>query len=208
MELIKKYFPDLTNEQVNLFSKLFDSYKYWNEKINVISRKDFHNFYKHHVLHSLSIAKFTEFNKNTRILDAGTGGGFPGLPLAIMFPECQFTLVDSIKKKLKVINAITTQFNLKNISTVHSRVEEYNEKFDFVVSRAVTKFPSFVKWVSKNIYSEHKNDLPNGIIYLKGGEMKEEIKPFKDDMIIYPINDDFSEEFFETKKILYLPIHK
>ena len=206
MELIKKYFTGLTEEQLDIFGKLYDSFKSWNDKINVISRKDFHNFYKHHVLHSLAIAKFTDFNKNTRILDVGTGGGFPGLPLAIVFPECQFTLVDSIRKKLKVINAICEEFNLKNINTLHTRIEAYDEKFDFVVSRAVTKFPDFVEWVSNNISEKQNNKLTNGILYLKGGDLGNEIEPFKDKIKIHAISRYFSEDFFETKKILYLPV--
>jgi 16S rRNA (guanine527-N7)-methyltransferase len=206
MKLIKKYFPDLTKQQIDIFEHLYDSYKYWNEKINVISRKDFHNFYKHHVLHSMAIAKFTDFKEETQILDVGTGGGFPGLPLAILFPSCQFVLADSIRKKLKVINAIKEDFKLDNVSTMHTRIEKYHEKFDFVMSRAVTKFPLFVKWTSKNITSDNKNKLINGIIYLKGGDMENEIAPFRDRIIMHPIKNDFQEDFFETKKILYLPI--
>ncbi|MFO8235335.1 MAG: 16S rRNA (guanine(527)-N(7))-methyltransferase RsmG [Bacteroidales bacterium] len=206
MELIKKYFPELTDRQIYIFRKLFTSYKYWNEKINVISRKDFSNFYKHHVLHSLAIAKFIKFKKNTRILDVGTGGGFPGIPLAIMFPECEFLLIDSIKKKLKVIESIKDEFDLQNISTMQVRVEQYKGKHDFIVSRAVQKFPVFVDWVADKIDEHSNNSIPNGIIYLKGGNIYNETALFADRLKIIDVNRFFSEDFFETKKILYLPI--
>jgi 16S rRNA (guanine527-N7)-methyltransferase len=206
MESIKKYFPELSEKQLEIFRELYSSYQKWNNKINVISRKDFHNFYEHHVLHSLAISKFIQFKKETRIIDVGTGGGFPGIPLAIVFPECHFTLVDSIKKKLKVIEAIKKQFDIANLSTLHTRVEDYNDKFDFVVSRAVTKFPKFVNWVSNNISEKHKNKLANGIIYLKGGEIEDEIAQFKDRIMQVPIKQYYSEDFFQTKKILYLPM--
>lgn len=206
MELIKRYFPDLRDNQIETFSKLFNAYKYWNEKINVISRKDFENFYKHHVLHSMSVAKFINFKEGTSILDVGTGGGFPGIPLAIVFPECEFFLIDSIKKKLKVIEAIKEEFDIKNINTLQVRAENYKEKHDFIVSRAVKKFPVFVNWVSNNINDENKNEIANGIIYLKGGNIDSEIAPFKEKIKIIPIDQYFQEEYFATKKILYLPL--
>ncbi|MFP4019318.1 MAG: 16S rRNA (guanine(527)-N(7))-methyltransferase RsmG [Bacteroidales bacterium] len=205
MELIKRYFPELTDNQIEILSKLFNAYKYWNEKINVISRKDFENFYKHHVLHSMGVAKFISFSEGTSILDVGTGGGFPGIPLALLFPECEFFLIDSIKKKIKVIEAIKEEFDLKNIHTLQVRVEKYTEKHDFVVSRAVKKFPVFVNWVSNNIKDNNQNKVANGIIYLKGGNIDNEIEPFKDKIKIIPLDQYFQEEFFQTKKILYLP---
>jgi len=205
MELLLKYFPHLTDDQKRMFRELYDSYHYWNKRINVISRKDFQNFYLHHVLHSLAVAKVIRFAPGTKMLDVGTGGGFPGLPLAILFPECRFELVDSIRKKLKVIDAIIKDFKLDNISTRHTRIEQYHGKHDFVVSRAVTQFPRFVAWVKNNIGSDHKNELANGIFYLKGGDITSDTEKFGGRMRIYPINRYYEEDFFHTKKILYLP---
>lgn len=205
MELLLKYFPHLTDDQKRVFRGLYDSYHYWNKRINVISRKDFQNFYLHHVLHSLAISKVIRFTPGTTVLDVGTGGGFPGIPLAVFFPDCRFELVDSVRKKLKVIDAIARDFDLDNISTCHTRIEQYHEKYDFVVSRAVTQFPRFVAWVKDNIGNDHKNDLANGIFYLKGGDITSETQKFSDQLRIYALNRIYEEDFFQTKKILYLP---
>ncbi len=206
MELISRYFPLLNQKQLELFGQLKPLYAEWNAQINVISRKDFPEFYERHVLHSLSIARFILFAPGTKILDVGTGGGFPGIPLAIFFPAVQFHLVDSIGKKIKVVNSIVQSLQLKNVRAEQIRAEFLREKYDFVVSRAVTKLPEFVSWIQKNISGKQKNTLPNGIIYLKGGELNEEIKPFKKKVLIQNIHKYFEEEFFETKKIVYLPL--
>ncbi|MCF8335304.1 MAG: 16S rRNA (guanine(527)-N(7))-methyltransferase RsmG [Bacteroidales bacterium] len=205
MHLLLKYFPHITEDQKTMYRGLYDSYHYWNNRINVISRKDFPNFYLHHVLYSLAIAKVIRFVPGTTILDVGTGGGFPGIPLAVFFPDVHFVLLDSVRKKLKVIEFICKDFNLNNITTRHARIEQYDEKFDFVVSRAVTKFPRFVNWVKNNIVSRHRNELTNGILYLKGGDVASEIRDFREQIRIYPINRYYREEFFRTKKLLYLP---
>jgi 16S rRNA (guanine527-N7)-methyltransferase len=205
MNKVLSYFPELDSDQIEKLRSLYDAYKYWNEKINVISRKDFHNFYLHHVLHSLAISKIAEFKPGTKILDVGTGGGFPGVPLAIKHPHCHFVLLDSIKKKLKVIEEIKKEINLSNVETVHARVEKYKEQFDFITSRAVTQFPKFINWVKDNIKDEHNNSIRNGIIYLKGGDFKEEINQYKNKVQIFSISEFFTEKFFETKKIIYLP---
>lgn len=208
MDKILRYFPDLHGEQVDKLRGLYDSYHLWNARINVISRKDFHNFYLHHVLHSLAIARVIHFKAGTQILDVGTGGGFPGIPLAILFPESQFVLLDSIRKKLRVIEEIANDFKLNNVSTVHARVEKYQDQFDFITSRAVTQFPKFVQWVKKNIKSESFNELKNGILYLKGGDFEQELKAYKNQVSIYPLWEMFQEEFFETKKLIYLPLNQ
>lgn len=206
MDIILKYFPDLTDIQKEQFSALYDLYVDWNSKINVISRKDIENLYVHHVLHSLGIAKVIRFASGSRILDVGTGGGFPGIPLAILFPESQFLLVDSIGKKIKVATEISASIGLKNISFRHARAEEIKEKFDFVVSRAVMPLGDLVKIVRKNISHEQKNPLPNGLICLKGGELEKEILPFNKYAEVDNLNSFFEEEFFETKKVVYLPL--
>lgn len=206
MEIIQKYFPDLIQEQYDRFARLGALYREWNEKINVISRKDIDELYIHHVLHSMAIAKVINFVPGTRIMDVGTGGGFPGIPLAILFPETEFLLVDSIGKKIKVVNEVAAALGLTNVKGVHTRVQQVKEPFDFVVSRAVTAFPKFVAMVRKNIAKEQKNARPNGIIYLKGGDFADEIKPFRRDVELYSIADFFSESFFETKKVVCLSL--
>lgn len=206
MDIILKYFPNLTDKQKEQFAALYDLYLDWNSKINVISRKDIDNLYTHHILHSLAIAKLIQFTPGTKIMDVGTGGGFPGVPLAILFPECQFLLVDSIGKKIRVATEVSSAIGLTNIELRHTRAEEVKETFDFVVSRAVMLLPDLVKIVRKNISKENCNALPNGVICLKGGNLDSELKPFKklaeaDDLSMY-----FEEEFFKTKKIVYVMI--
>jgi len=204
MEIIKKYF-ELTPKQEEQFEKLQALYEDWNNKINVISRKNIDKLYEQHVLHSLGIAKIIEFLPGSDVLDVGTGGGFPGIPLAILFPETNFHLVDSIGKKLKVVEAVARELGLKNIKTSHARVEKINNKYDFIVSRAVTKMPDFVKWVKGKIKKESKHPLKNGILYLKGGDLTDELKDYKN-VKIYPLSDYFEEDFFQTKKVVYLPL--
>lgn len=206
MNIVTKYFPKLDEVKTEQFKQLQPLYAEWNAMINVISRKDFGEFYERHVLHSLAIAKFTNFTNGTKILDVGTGGGFPGIPLAIYFPQVQFHLVDSIGKKIKVVNAVIEALDLKNVTAEKIRAEEINQKYDFVISRAVTRLPEFVPWVRKHISKKQINPLPNGIIYLKGGDLQEEIKPFKRDVFIEDLSNYFEEDFFETKKVLHLPL--
>ena len=206
MDIIIKYFPKLTSEQMLQIGRLESLYAEWNAQINVISRKDFGSLYEKHVLHSMSIAKFIRFASGTKILDVGTGGGFPGIPLAILFPEVHFHLVDSIGKKIKVVNGITKSLGLKNVFAEQKRAEQLNEKYDFVVSRAVTGLPEFVPWVKKNISPKQKNAIPNGILYLKGGDVQSEIKPFGKNIFVQNISDYFDEEFFETKKLIHLVV--
>ena len=205
MKLIEKYF-ELTEKQKEQFAMLSGLYAEWNEKINVISRKDIENLEIKHVLHSLAIATSTDFKLGTRILDVGTGGGFPGIPLAILLPEVQFTLVDAIGKKIKVVNAVKEALGLRNVTAKHVNVKLLNDKFHFVVSRAVTNLTDFVPLIQKNIAKKDINAIPNGLLYLKGGDLTEEIKPFKNSIDIIDVNTFFEEEFFETKKILYLPL--
>lgn len=208
MELITKYFPNLTETQKNQYTALYDLYIDWNSKINVISRKDITNLYEHHVLHSLGIARFIQFAPNTNIMDLGTGGGFPGIPLAILFPEVKFHLVDSIGKKVRVANEVANAIGLKNVTFKHCRAEEEKGKFDFVVSRAVMPLTDLLKIIQKNIADKSKNTLPNGLICLKGGELEKETLPVKNKTILYDLKNEFSEEFFETKKVVYVPINK
>jgi 16S rRNA (guanine527-N7)-methyltransferase len=204
MEIIGKYFPGLSNNQQILIQKLQPLYEYWNSQINVISRKDMDNFYTNHVLHSLAIAKVIDFAPGSRILDVGTGGGFPGIPLAILFPECQFVLVDSIGKKIKVVDEVARDLGILNIVALNQRAENINGSFDFVVSRAVTALPAFTTWVKDKISSENKNKLQNGILYLKGGDFDEELKTIKLRYKIIHISSFFEEQFFETKKVVHL----
>ena len=206
MKIIQNYFPSLTSNQVNQFEALFDLYSEWNAKINVISRKDIQNLYLHHVLHSLAIAKFVNFAPHSRVLDVGTGGGFPGIPLAIFFPEQEFVMIDSIGKKIKVVNEVAQAISLTNVEATHRRVQDEKRKYDFVVSRAVMSISELVKLVRKNISPTHNNALNNGLICLKGGDLADELKPFKNIAESFPLTDYFSEPFFETKKLVYLPI--
>lgn len=206
MDKILKYFPDLTSKQIERFEHLQPLYAEWNAQINVISRKDFSEFYERHVLHSLAIAKFIRFKPGTMVLDVGTGGGFPGIPLAIMYPKVKFHLVDSIGKKIKVVNKVVDALELTNVKAEQIRAEQLKENYDFVVSRAVTRLPEFVKWIQKNISKKQKNAIPNGIIYLKGGDLTEETAPFKKNIFIQDLTEYFIEEFFETKKVLHLPL--
>lgn len=203
---IYKYFPHLTEQQKKQFAALYDLYDYWNAQINVISRKDMDSFYERHVLHSLGIAKVINFKPTTSILDVGCGGGFPGVPLAIMFPECKFYLVDSIGKKIKVVNEVVAALGLNNVVAEHKRAEEVNQKFEFVVTRAVTIAPTIYRWVQNKINKNQFNELPNGIFFLKGGELEDELKEFRKRVVIYDLRDCFYEDFFETKKVVYLPV--
>lgn len=205
MQIISKYFSSLTETQTKQFSMLQDLYNDWNAKINVISRKDIQQLYEHHVLHSLAIAKFISFKSGTNILDFGTGGGFPGIPLAILFPECQFTLIDGTGKKVRVAQEVATTIDLKNVETKHIRGEEEKGKYDFVVSRAVMPLPELIKIVRKNIAKQQKNVFPNGIICLKGGSLADELKPFLNIVQVAEISNWFTEEWFQTKQVVYLP---
>ena len=206
MKIILKYFPKLNSKQIELFQQLEPLYAEWNTQINVISRKDFSELYERHVLHSLAIAKFIQFKPGTAVLDVGTGGGFPGIPLAIFFPEVKFHLVDSIGKKIKVVNEVSNSLGIKNVIAEQIRAEQLNGKYDFIVSRAVTQLPEFVKWVRKNISAKQKNAIPNGILYLKGGELETEIKPFRKRVFVQDLSEYFEEGFFETKKLVYLAL--
>ncbi len=201
-EIILKYFPNLTDQQKSQFQQLETLYKDWNEKINVISRKDIDEFYERHVLHSLGIAKIMEFADGTKVLDIGTGGGFPGIPLAILFPNVEFTLVDSIGKKITVVNAVAESLGLKNVKAYHERAEKIKDKFHFVVSRAVTQMPVFLRWLKGKFEKEQFNPKHNGVLYLKGGDLGEELAGIKCE--IYHLKDQFGEEFFDTKKVVYL----
>ncbi|TDS11531.1 16S rRNA m(7)G-527 methyltransferase [Maribacter caenipelagi] len=205
VEIIFENFPNLSEKQKQEFRKLEELYKDWNQKINVVSRKDIDELYLRHVLHSLGIAKFIEFKEGSTVLDVGTGGGFPGIPLAILFPEVHFTLVDSIGKKIKVVKEVVEGLQLTNVTTINARVEEIPGKFDFIVSRAVAAMPTFVHWIKGKIKKESKHPIRNGILYLKGGDLNEELKDYKT-AEIYNLTDYFKEDFFETKKMVYLPL--
>jgi 16S rRNA (guanine527-N7)-methyltransferase len=205
MDLLLKYFPNLTQLQISQFSQLQELYKDWNLKINVVSRKDIDELYLRHVLHSLGIAKVVQFKPNTKVLDVGTGGGFPGIPLAILFPETQFHLVDSIGKKIKVVNDVTEGLGLQNIKTTHGRVEEIKGTYDFIVSRAVAQMETFVFWTKGKINKKQQHPIKNGILYLKGGDLSDELKKYTS-ATTYNLLDYFTEDFFETKKIVHLPM--
>ena len=202
MQIIHKYFPDLTEKQIEQFTDLQELYEHWNAQINVISRKNIVALYTNHILHSLAIAKVIQFEKGTKILDIGTGGGFPGIPLAILFPEVDFLLVDSIGKKIKVVNEVSSAIGLTNVIALHERAENIKDTFDFVVSRAVTNMTDFKKWVKGKFNNTHNNTLNNGILYLKGGDLSEELRGISHSK--YEIADFFEEEFFETKKVIYI----
>lgn len=202
VELIEKYFPNLSEKQKKQFADLEELYKEWNEKINVISRKDMDSLYEKHILHSLGIAKVMEFAPNTKVLDIGTGGGFPGIPLAILFPEVQFTLVDSIGKKITVVKEVSEGIGLKNISAIHGRAETVKDQFHFVVSRAVTQMPVFLRWLRGKFLKEQFNSKHNGVLYLKGGDLGEELSGLKAELFL--LKDHFEGEFFDTKKVVYL----
>ncbi|MBL7883972.1 MAG: 16S rRNA (guanine(527)-N(7))-methyltransferase RsmG [Bacteroidia bacterium] len=206
MAILHKYFPELTVTQIKQFELLQSLYEHWNAQINVISRKDIELLYERHVLHSLGIAKVMSFKSGTKIMDVGCGGGFPGIPLAILFPDSQFYLVDSIGKKIKVVNEIASAIGLTNLKAEHKRAEEVKENFEFIVSRAVTEFPAFYKWVQNKVSKKQFNNLPNGILYLKGGDLKEELKSFEKRVVLYDLKDYFDEPFFDTKKVVYLPM--
>lgn len=205
VETIQSYFPNLTEKQLDQFTKLEELYADWNSKINVISRKDMDQFYIHHVLHSLGISKVMMFQPGTKILDIGTGGGFPGIPLAILFPDTHFHLVDSIGKKITVVKDVVKQLGLTNVEAQQARAEELVRKYDFVVSRAVTRMINFYPWVKNKIRKEDINEYPNGILYLKGGEVDEEMEELGKSYVVYHLEDYFKEEFFETKKVVYMP---
>lgn len=205
MEVILKQFPDLSDNQILQFQKLQGLYKDWNAKINVISRKDIDELYTRHVLHSLGIAKIMEFRPGSKIMDVGTGGGFPGIPLAILFPEVDFYLIDVIAKKIRVVNEVAAGLGLKNVKAEQKRAELVKQEFDFIVSRAVTNMPDFVKWVDDKVAKKQNHELANGILYLKGGDLTEELKDFPK-ATQYNLSDFFSDDFFETKKVVHLPL--
>ncbi len=206
MDIILKYFPELTERQREQFAALLPLYEEWNAQINVISRKDMEHFYEHHVLHSLAIAKVIQFKSMCEILDVGTGGGFPGVPLAIMFPNARFTLIDSIGKKIKVVSDVVDRLSLTNAKSLQIRAEMLDGEFDFVVSRAVTTLGEFVPWVKGKISKTQYHPLRNGILYLKGGDLTNELFPFRHKVKTWDIGEWFDEEFFETKKVIYLPV--
>lgn len=204
-DIILKYFKNLTDEQIAQFAQLYELYSFWNAQINVVSRKDIDELYEHHILHSLGIAKFISFKAGENVLDVGTGGGFPGIPLAILFPETQFHLVDSIGKKIKVVTEVAAALALKNVKASHLRAEQVTDKYNFVISRAVTRLIDFYPWIQNKFAKENKNAIPNGILYLKGGDLTEEIKESKLKAELHPLSVYFDEAFFETKYVVYIP---
>ena len=206
MELIEKYFPQLSNVQKEQFAAMGPLYTEWNSRINLVSRKDIDNLYEHHILHSLAIARFVNFKPGTALMDVGTGGGFPGIPLAVMFPDCHFLLLDSIGKKLTAASAIAQSLGLKNVEFNHSRVEDEKRSFDFVLSRAVMPMPDLHRLCRKNVAKQQRNAIPNGLIALKGGELAEELRPFRQKAMVTDLSEYFQEEFFQTKRLIYLPV--
>jgi len=205
-EIISKYFPLLSDLQMDQYRAMHDIYAFWNSRINVISRKDMENFTERHILHSLGIGKITSFSKNQKIMDAGTGGGFPGIPLAILFPDANFLLVDSIGKKIKVVQEAIKELGLTNAVAVQSRIEEVDGRFDFIVSRAVTALPDFLLWTKNKIAPGKDASIPNGVLYLKGGELDNELSQIKSQYLVYSLNNYFDEDFFDTKKIVYIQL--
>ena len=206
MERIKHYFPSLSSEQIEQFTALESLYSHWNEQINVISRKDIENFYERHVLHSLGIAKVVQFKPNTKVLDVGTGGGFPGIPLAILFPEAKFTLVDSIGKKIKVVQGVSESLGLTNVTALNVRAEDVDQDFEFIISRAVTRITPFYYWVKNKVSPNHFHTLRNGLICLKGGDLTEELVELGKKHKVFELSSLFKEEFFESKKVVYVPM--
>lgn len=207
VDLIYQYFPSISEDQKEKFSKLENLYKEWNSKINVVSRKDIDELYERHVLHSLGIAKVISFKKGAEVLDVGTGGGFPGIPLAILFPEVQFHLVDSIGKKITVVQNVANALGLENVKAEQVRAEQIHKKYDFIVSRAVTRLGTFLGWVKGKVKKEHSHELKNGILYLKGGDLQEELQEAKVKFKVFPLNAHFEEDFFETKAVVYVPMN-
>jgi 16S rRNA (guanine527-N7)-methyltransferase len=201
---LKKYFPNLSQDQLEKFMRLVPIYKDWNSKVNLISRRDIENLFTNHILHSLSIVNIIEFESSTSVLDVGTGGGFPGIPLAIFFPNVKFTLLDSIGKKIKVVESVSKDLSLSNVTAINDRVENHFEKYDFILSRAVAKMDKFYSLVNKNFNSKSINEIPNGIISLKGGDLKDELKDFKEKKI-FDISEFFTDDFFKTKRVVYVP---
>jgi 16S rRNA (guanine527-N7)-methyltransferase len=201
---LKKYFPNLSQDQLEKFMRLIPIYKDWNSKVNLISRRDIENLFTNHILHSLSIVNIIEFESSTSVLDVGTGGGFPGIPLAIFFPNVKFTLLDSIGKKIKVVESVSKDLSLSNVTAINDRVENHFEKYDFILSRAVAKMDKFYSLVNKNLNSKSINEIPNGIISLKGGDLKDELKDFKEKKI-FDISEFFTDDFFKTKRVVYVP---
>ena len=206
MNAIRKYFPNISEKQIKQFLELEDIYRYWNTRVNLISRKDINRLYTNHILHSLSIAKIIQFKSGTEIVDVGTGGGFPGIPLAILFPKAHFTLIDSKIKKTKIVQEISKSINLKNVVVKNDRIERENKKYDFVISRAVVKMPIFINWVKKNIKEKDDNELANGIFYLKGGDLSDELEGIENHQ--FDISEMFTEDFFKTKKVVYINMQK
>lgn len=206
METLLRYFPDLTSLQRERFERLGPLYREWNSQINLISRKDIESLYVKHVLHSLAIARFISFRNGTSVLDVGTGGGFPGIPLAILFPGASFHLVDSIGKKIRVVSEVVAELQLDNVTVSNVRAEQLTDSYDFIVSRAVTILPEFYGWIHKNIAKTHINSLPNGILYLKGGDLSAELAALNRYAVIYDLHEIFSEPFFETKKLVFIPV--
>lgn len=205
MEIIKKYFPSLSGHMESRFRMLEDLYLCWNEKVNVISRKDISNLYEHHVLHSLGLTRILDFQPQTHVLDVGTGGGFPGIPLAIFYPDTEFMLIDSVGKKIKVVEEVSGSLGLNNVTFAQMRVEQMKDRFEYIVSRAVTSLPVFYKWTSKLVVPSENKNQPNGLLYLKGGDLSEELKTLPRRTRIFPLGDFFQESYFETKKVVFIP---